>query len=97
MLRYSCTLENTENTDMTSVTVHRRNGTSDTVTVAKDGSVSHAANGTERAVTGDDRPTTDPKTERVDVRLSPPDKRKFLALGGSTWLRKMLKRHGGGG
>lgn len=38
------------------------------------------------------RPTDNPKTERCDVRLTPAEKKKFLALGGSEWLRKMLRK-----
>lgn len=39
------------------------------------------------------RPTDNPKTERADVRLTPAQKKKFLSLGGTSWLVKMLARH----
>jgi hypothetical protein len=49
-----------------------------------------------RHVTEDDgevgRPTDNPKTERCDVRLTGTEKKKFLALGGSEWLRRQLKK-----
>jgi len=40
------------------------------------------------------RPTDNPKTERADVRLTPAQKKKFLSLGGTAWLVKMLARSG---
>lgn len=48
------------------------------------------------AATADDgevgRPTSNPKTERADLRLTPAQKKKYLRLGGTAWVVKMLGR-----
>lgn len=85
---------------MARITIHQ-NGHSVTVDAASGSSIyipdalPGSAHVTTNDADGPGRPTSNPKTERCDVRLSPSDKKKFLALGGSSWLRKMLRRHGG--
>jgi hypothetical protein len=36
------------------------------------------------------RPTTNPLTKKIEARVSPAQHDKFVALGGSEWLRAAL-------
>ena len=96
---------------MTRIVIHRAGKEPETVRMAHDGTVVSdtpstsvrtsdcGCPGSTPASTADDgevgRPTSNPKTERADVRLTPAQKKRFLALGGTAWLVKMLARSGG--